>query len=142
MESSQRQIMQDILEASVMGIASQGGPSYSHDVKACAYRGPHGRKCAIGQLIDDAYYSSEFNFDAVSDPFVLEAIESTMDIKIQSTSTLFGFLKRLQKTHDSSSYQYNPYYNAVTDEEFFIRWDKDLRVLCEEYKLRFPEELI
>lgn len=57
---------QEIFDTVLFGIREQGGPSMlpgsqlKSGVIVCAYRGEHGRKCAAGLCIADAYYEPRF----------------------------------------------------------------------------------
>jgi hypothetical protein len=42
---------QEIFNTAYLGVLSQGGPSKAGNM--CKYRGPNGRKCGVGWLIDD-----------------------------------------------------------------------------------------
>jgi hypothetical protein len=49
---------QEMFDKMVRGLAAQGWERSVAGDK-CQYRGPGGRKCAVGQLIDDAEYAPE-----------------------------------------------------------------------------------
>lgn len=53
---------QELFEKAARGLLAQDGRSTRSNEKGevlgCAYRGPNGRKCAIGHLIPDELYSS------------------------------------------------------------------------------------
>jgi hypothetical protein len=60
---------QEAFDRSVGGVLKQGGPSAVYKIDGgtravCLYRGPNGRRCAAGHLIDDADYREEFEGSA------------------------------------------------------------------------------
>jgi hypothetical protein len=57
---------QEIFDQSTLGLIAQGGPSKAKDSPRCLYRGPGGRKCAVGILITDEEYKPEMDGDASS----------------------------------------------------------------------------
>lgn len=61
----------------------------------CAYRGEHGRKCAIGILMPDENYSYRLEGQAVNTPTVILALPE----KYQKWQ-LFALYTELQRIHD------------------------------------------
>lgn len=84
--------------------------SQSRDItRLCSYRGPGGKKCAIGTLILDKFYSSSFEGNDVSSNPVCRALESSLAYFLPGSlgCTLSGsdinFLLKLQSIHDNYS---------------------------------------
>lgn len=62
---------QSIFDTVAKHLLTQGEQSYD-EVYGCLYRGPEGRTCAIGCLIDDKYYDPDMegrNIDGLYDEF-------------------------------------------------------------------------
>jgi len=52
--------VQKLFEDAIIPVIEQGGPSYFRVfINSCRYRGPNGRKCAIGHLIPDELYNEK-----------------------------------------------------------------------------------
>lgn len=124
---------QDILEATVMGIVTQGGPSLD-DGGNPAYRGNDGCRCALGFLIDDANYDPSlegFNLDSYSVSGALAKSLPEFDCDDRK------FLRELQWAHDLTvdDMEYD-------DADFWSGWVTRLVELCKDTGLRFPEELV
>jgi hypothetical protein len=88
-----------------------------------AYRGISGRKCGIGALIDDQFYSPELEFKTSSSPQVSKAIACTFNLKSMTWEDI-KFILTLQSVHDM---------NRVED------WATRLRELALHYGLIFDE---
>ena len=116
---------QAILEATTMAIVTQGGPSYVDG--SCKYRGPDGRKCAIGLLIADDFYEETFEGFLVSYSMWNALYKSGVP------RFVLRFLFDLQQAHDTAAYGRT---------EFWESWTLQLRRLCEIHDLEFPGELI
>jgi hypothetical protein len=86
------------------GFVAQGGPSFDPEraltskTGGCMYRGPGGSKCAVGLLIDDAYYSPDLEGKAMENSLVLEAIERSVGRSL--TEQEIYTLAKLQEQHD------------------------------------------
>ena len=89
---------QDIFEKAVKGLASQDFEQSRAGPTACLYRGPEGRRCAIGWCIPDGHYfknmeGKSVSSDAVLPVFGLVAAKDREDVI---------FLERLQEIHDNA----------------------------------------
>lgn len=124
---------QDILEASVMAIVSQGGPSMGME-GGCSYRGCDFRKCAVGHFIDDKLWKPELEGQTVDSWPIHNALEKSLQMSLGRED--FEFFRDLQNCHDISAF------DANDDDEFWSRWVSALRRMCDNYGLRFPEELV
>ena len=79
---------QEIFDAAVRGLASQGWQrSMSRDGR-CMYRGAFGRRCAVGWCIDEDEYNPEMEGSSVSDFF-----DVTECLRVR-------FLDTVQNAHD------------------------------------------
>lgn len=88
---------QEIFDKSVSGVLAQGGPSVSNSGYYCMYRGPNGRKCAAGHLIDDEHYSPEFE-GAYADEIAFPPLLTGGVAKDQ-----LELIRELQKAHDRAA---------------------------------------
>jgi hypothetical protein len=68
---------------------------HDHEVVQCLYRGPEGRKCAIGCLIPDEYYTPHLEGAGVTAAPVQAAARLDFTIKSQ-----LHLAQRLQMIHD------------------------------------------
>jgi hypothetical protein len=81
----------------VSGVIDQGGPSRFEE--SCLYRGPNGRKCGIGHLIEDKDYLKEMDDHTVnggcdvSNLYEREVLPSYLGSNLE-------FLVSLQCLHD------------------------------------------
>lgn len=64
----------------------------------CAYRGHHGRRCAIGCLIADGHYDESIEGESVARRAVMRAVEASLGHVL--TSQEVGLLRQLQAVHD------------------------------------------
>lgn len=89
---------QEAFDIALNGILSQGGPSQRGGTGArnthCLYRGPEGRKCAIGWLIPDDEYQVHFEEGSLGD--VYEACPSLDGLDDD-------ILDRIQRAHDNAA---------------------------------------
>ena len=63
----------------------------------CAYRGEHGRKCAIGVLIPDEVYSPEMEGRTVG---LLSIVYPNIELKYLEIEGTIRFANKLQQIHD------------------------------------------
>lgn len=121
--------MQEVFNASVLGVIGQGGLSFRGDRLiggglACLYRGPNGRKCAVGWLIKDQFYRPELEALKVGDVRMEEALRlSGVDLNPNTVC----LLSDLQSAHD-----------GVADLDKFI-WSA--RKIAAKFGLTFPSLL-
>jgi len=97
---------QEIFDKAYLGIAAQGFVMSQQNLGRCAYRGAHGLKCAIGQLIPDDRYDPKMEI-GIS---VLGEAGNTQIDKIWNQFPIFQeligegdlrFAKWLQAAHDN-----------------------------------------
>ena len=86
------------------GFVAQGGPSFdpkrarTSKTGGCMYRSPGGSKCAVGLLIDDAYYSPRLEGKSLGSDVVLEAIRCSIGRSLTEQEAYILLL--LQEQHD------------------------------------------
>ena len=102
-----------LLDKEVQDVLTEGGPSarndpYDNVADACLYRGPNGRKCAAGWLIDDAHYDESLEGMTADRSDVVDALVAS-GVARQD----IGFVRDLQRVHDGSALQ-----EAHSDEKF------------------------
>lgn len=91
---------QEIFDTVVKHLADQGCRSITHvDVgtRYCAYRGEHGRKCAIGCLIPDSEYVPRLECHSVGD-IARAGFSDAVTELVDAVGA--DFLLRLQRAHD------------------------------------------
>lgn len=81
-------------------VVRQGGPSVRGNPPTCAYRGEGGRRCAIGWLIDDLYYSTDLEGNFFGAYPVVEAVEASGNFSLSTPEALF--LGAFQRAHDNN----------------------------------------
>ncbi|TPL42591.1 hypothetical protein [Mesorhizobium sp. B2-4-5] len=93
-------ITQQTFNTTYLGLQAQGWQrSYSETEMACLYRGPNGRKCAIGHLIDDGDYTSDMDaLDSSPGCFNLEDFRRRGMLMELSLAEF----KLLRKAHDNN----------------------------------------
>lgn len=100
---------QEMFDKAARGVIAQGGPSGVRRFNAiyCKYRGPNGRKCAIGHLIEDDEAAE--TLDACS---VAQTVGALARRGFLFSVKDADFLQRIQSAHDIA---------ALSDDERFIR---------------------
>lgn len=96
--------LQEIFDRVVDHLRKQGEPSttpalHTNSVR-CLYRGPNGKKCAVGALITDAVYSPHIEGGTVSDVGVRFALGAS---GIPDDGQTLSLLSELQDAHDSTA---------------------------------------
>lgn len=103
MTSSNGQIFKQAVLAAIKATYEQGTSGLQRpDKDVCAYRGYNGTKCIIGQMIKDECYDESIENTNVSDEFVQDAIENSLEFKLSFEQT--KLLVVLQECHDSVAY--------------------------------------
>lgn len=99
--------LQAIFNYIVEGLAKQGGPSIAN--YSCLYRGPGGRKCAIGQLILDDHYNENLEGKNIFNDEVFDAVKISWRLTggAEITSDQGKFLKDIQICHDMAENENN-----------------------------------
>ena len=82
-------------------LLSQGVVSRTADsmdgIETCRYRGPWGRQCAVGCLIDDDHYYEGLEGYAVTEAGVIEVLRKS---GVPADSDTIDMLYELQSVHD------------------------------------------
>lgn len=105
----------------------------------CLYRGKGGLKCAVGVLIEDEFYSEDFEEQAPSQDLnpskakkmLWEALEKSLNIKLDTKSK--EFLAELQEIHDDRQDLYEEEYREVNIEY----WEGCLKDFATKYDLTY-----
>lgn len=75
------------------------GKSISLDGERCLYRGPDGKKCAVGMFIPDNKYRSEMDGTAIQNGYSVWNIEKACQDDMPLSADALGYL---QSEHDLS----------------------------------------
>jgi hypothetical protein len=86
---------QSAFDAAATHLIAQGRKCFGLNIKACAYRGPDGTRCAVGALIPDELYDAFWESNPIRN--VLDYSDGIRD-HFEQTDTLL--LVRLQMVHD------------------------------------------
>ena len=105
---------QEAMNTACKGLAAQGWEQSARPDGTCLCRGPHGRKCFIGHLIDDDADVSE---EAVAEALLLATGLLPEDL---------AFAQDCQDAHDRSA----------------SGMQSRLRLVCKNYGLTQPPELV
>ena len=126
---------QETFDLVLNGMRAQGGPSAvvdssGHGVQ-CLYRGPNGRKCAVGLIIPDKDYNPSIEGTTASKALGMSLVEGTI-------------LDGLQRVHDRCAYKRNAsdLYDPVTDEEFFAKWEPAMKSFAEKHNLHYTPPVV
>ena len=129
--------LQQIFDKALLGVRAQGAASTT--VSGCVYRDGAGRKCAVGQLIDDWLYTREFDGPfgggmmsmlADRDRPVPRAFFAALEKSgVPTDETTTQFLRQLQLAHDHAA---NP--NQLSFPE---RFEADMRGVAKAYNLEY-----
>lgn len=91
----------DRIAAHLLAQNAQSRAPNTRSTTSCLYRGPNGRKCAVGFLItDDAYNRSIEGEDVNSDKVIEALVNSGIDAHDYHTVNTLASLQRL---HDTAS---------------------------------------
>jgi hypothetical protein len=85
---------QEIFDKAVGGVIKQGARSVEDG--ACVYRTEDGRKCVVGQLIDDAHYHPSLEGRRAGYPSVIAALKQS------GVDGAGALLAALQDAHDNA----------------------------------------
>ena len=88
---------EEIFEKVKTHLLDQGQQSIDKN-GGCAYRGAEGRKCAIGCLIADEFYSKDLEGTGSCDKGVKNAIKASIGREVTKTEAVM--LSELQYMHD------------------------------------------
>ncbi|RWH50276.1 MAG: hypothetical protein EOQ80_04710 [Mesorhizobium sp.] len=92
-------ITQELFDTIYLGLQAQGWQrSFDAQRDLCMYRGPEGRKCAIGQAIPDDEYDRAMDDDDVG-VFNYDDFHRRRDMFLNITKSQFS---ELQYAHDSN----------------------------------------
>lgn len=101
--------LQEMFNKAYLGLAGQ---KFEKSSKAgvCLYRGPDGKKCAVGHLIDDAHYTEELEHKAAYQPMVRKALEASgVPVPVPppgvDESKETKLLNAMQLAHDVQAFQ-------------------------------------
>jgi len=120
---------QQIFDKAYTKIIEQGGPSYVPSQRLCFYRGPDGRKCAVGHFIDDEV-ASNWEGWAISD-LDLDLLE--MSETVSDNKALF---EALQGAHDNAT-------NRTHGDKSFMRlYKKLMQPIAVTFKLNLPTQKV
>lgn len=115
---------QELFNQAYLGVLAQDGPSRLPSSSMCAYRGPEGRKCALGLIITDEEYSP--------------AMEGWGAYRLDDRGLLperlrphLPLLARMQDAHDS--------YSDHTDDQFRQDFQQEMKEIADDFQLEVPE---
>ena len=90
----------------------------------CMYRAPDGKKCFVGALIKDEFYSPDLENNPVKELPVIHAVEKSLGYRLSSDE--LSMLKDLQAVHDNASV---PKWQSIFEElavKYHIQFKGDL----------------
>lgn len=94
---------QDLFDRVALHLLKQSRKSQTVEGR-CYYRGPDNTKCAVGCLIDDAFYSPDLEGACTSNPRVSAAVEASLGYKLDTQT--WELLRALQSAHDNNPLEY------------------------------------
>ena len=93
------------LKDAIRKVIAQGEQSRGPNAQRCAYRGVNKEGevlcCAVGFLIMDEYYNSDFEGGSVAIPEILKALEESLGFALEDKE--IQYLSLLQSAHDTWS---------------------------------------
>lgn len=118
--------LQQIFDQAYNGVVAQGGQS-SDTVGRCMYRGPEGRKCAVGHLLPDELYRPNMEGTTVDyGATVLKASLRQVGIDLDDKPTKLLVI-RMQAIHDDTS-----------EGNFLEEFKQAMQALATENNLKVP----
>ena len=121
---------------SLRQIIDQGGPSiqiytrlWGDPYPTCMYRGPNGRKCAVGAIMPDSKYSPDLEVSTVGDAKVRE-LHLFDDLDKGYQHEALEIFSELQNAHDRAAVaiKRGDMHEILPDVEFFPRWRANLLI--------------
>jgi hypothetical protein len=129
---------QDVLNMNYDWFIVQGHKqSNKADGTSCAYRGYNGNKCAIGAVIPDELYQTDFDtFDFT----VTKLLDRVPVIEEYFKDCSREFLKELQTAHDSPFLYYH--FGDIEKDDFKSIYAWNLKRLAKEFGLVYPGDIV
>lgn len=93
-----KEALQQAFDKAYLGLKAQGFER-SHENEVCLYRGPDGKKCALGHLIPDDQYRHDMEGRGVG--WILRNFPEALPLELHNDRTMRD-LRRLQQCHDLS----------------------------------------
>jgi len=117
-------LIQKLFDKAVTHLLTQMAQSISDDGR-CVYRGPNGLKCAIGALLDDAWYDADtLEYLSIGARYVQTAVAQSQGFDLSTLEEEdWIILRAVQNIHDT----YLP-----------DGWKDKLTALAEEHNLTMP----
>lgn len=112
--------LQEIFDRVAAHLLTQNSKATDEAGRECMYRAPDGRKCAVGCLIDDKFYTADLESRTVSWPEVQDALELSMGCRMSQVT--YKMLADLQRLHDGAPVE---------------RWARKLEVIANEHRLKW-----
>jgi len=138
--------MQQLFEDAIVPVIEQGGGSYDFDHLSCLYRGPNGRKCAIGHLIPDELYNKRMenksicnllhtNLDGIEE-IILPLWRKKYDLEIDHNE-FADTLDHIQRLHDKVCHEYYSHTDKCNDEQWIEAFKERVIQFCKDEGLDF-----
>lgn len=93
-----KEALQQAFNKAYLGLKAQGFER-SHENEACLYRGPDGKKCAIGHVIPDEHYRPEMEDGSVF--YIAQRCPEALPVGLRGMPAQRA-LHRLQRCHDQA----------------------------------------
>lgn len=121
---------QELIEFSIMAMASQGVPGMDRKKIHCRYMAEDGTRCGIGHMLDE---DDCHHYDTLGVSANVIAVD-----KVNGWDACDGnFLDKWQQCHDQAAK------DAVKGKDIFLDgFRRRAEYFCKVYGLRFPEEYI
>ena len=95
-----KEALQQAFNKAYLGLKAQGFERSHKGGSGCRYRGPDGKKCAIGHMIPDEHYRPEMEGGSVC--FIAESYPEALPVGLRGIPAQHA-LHRLQRCHDQAS---------------------------------------
>lgn len=93
-----KEALQQVFDKAYLGLKAQGFER-SHENATCLYRGPDGKKCAIGHVIPDEHYRPEM--EGCSVLYITRWCREALPVGLRGMPAQLA-LYRLQRCHDQA----------------------------------------
>jgi hypothetical protein len=110
-----------IFDVVLFGIRQQGGGSFSQGSGSCFYRGPEGRRCALGMWISDSAYEPSMEGHGVAWLLQSDYFKDKLPSWFREHS---GLLSALQAAHDRAANE------RAVKAPFFATWEDEMRTIA------------
>lgn len=128
--------LQEAFDKAYLGVIEQGGPAHLDDGR-CRYRGPNGRKCGVGHLIDDEKLAARWDEQNLGIHVGVQDDKAPAWMKSQPMAQL---LTAIQSLHDSIVTELRDKNAGFVDDKIFLyKFKTGMAYRAKQFNLTIPQ---